>query len=302
MVRGAIDRGVTVFDTADIYGSSASERLLGRALVGRRDEVVLATKGGYRFRERRAVEQKIRRQAKRVVEALPRRRAPSDVWAASGTYGQQDFSPSYLRRSIHASLRRLRTDRIDVYQLHGPPCLLPDLIGELEDLVAIGDVVRFGVGAESVTAAVEWIPARGVEVVQLPFGILDPEAATTAFPEARRERVELWVRGVLGGGVLGLADRDPFALRSHPKRGLVESLTGIADDAGLDTFQLAFGFLRAHEQDVSTVLVGTSSLAHLERNIALLDSPPLGPDVLDAIASCREPVATGTAEHAQNDA
>ena len=87
-VRRAVELGVTFFDTADVYGAGHSERVLGRALADRRDEVVIATKFGYTFDT-----------ARRVITG-------------------QDATPAYIERACRASLRRLGTDRIDLYQLH----------------------------------------------------------------------------------------------------------------------------------------------------------------------------------------
>jgi aryl-alcohol dehydrogenase-like predicted oxidoreductase len=283
LVQAAIDLGVVVFDTADVYGSGASEHVLGRAVRRRRDEVVIATKGGYVFRERRPVEQWVRRHGKRVVGARRSRRRGSGL-SGSGPYSQQDFTARYLREAVHASLRRLRTDRIDVYQLHAPETVLPDLFDQLADLVTAGDVARFGVGVGSVPAADGWLGAEGLDVVQVPFGVLDPEAAATTLPLARRHRCEVWVRGVLGGGLLGLADRDPAAVADDPKRPLIEALTCIAKESGLDWTRLAIGFVQAHAHDIATVLVGTTSVAHLRAGLDALEAPPLPTDVRRALS------------------
>ncbi len=87
-LRRGLELGVTFFDTADVYGAGHSEQVLGRALAGHRDEVVIATKFGYTFDAGR-----------RVIAG-------------------EDTSPGYIRRACQASLRRLGTDRIDLYQLH----------------------------------------------------------------------------------------------------------------------------------------------------------------------------------------
>jgi aryl-alcohol dehydrogenase-like predicted oxidoreductase len=87
-IRHALDLGVTLFDTADVYGCGRSERVLGQALAGRRDDVVIVTKVGNLFDEQ------------------------------TRTGGGTDLSPAYLRRACDASLRRLDTDRIDVYLIH----------------------------------------------------------------------------------------------------------------------------------------------------------------------------------------
>ena len=288
LVQSAIDLGVTVFDTADAYGSGASEQLLGRALKGRRDEVVIATKGGFVFRDRSRAEQWARRWAKTVVTTT--RKGRSESTPSQAQYAQQDFSPRHLRDAVRASLRRLRTDRIDVYQLHAPTHMLPDLVEQLSDLVAVGDVAEFGIGASSVAVADSWIAEPGVSVVQVPFGILDPEAASTTLPLAREHGREVWARGVFGGGILAIADRAPETLADYPKWDLVQALRRIAANAGLDQYQLACRFIRAHADDVSTVLVGSTSTAHLRRNAALLAEPPLEESVLRAVLDASAPM------------
>jgi len=285
LVHEAIELGVNVFDTADVYNGGASEQVLGRAIRGRRDDVLVATKGGFAFRSRRPVEQWARRRARTFLGAVRPGQPALGVGggSVSRSYDHQDFSPRHLRDAVHASLRRLRTDRIDVYQLHSPENLIPDVLHQLTDLVTAGDIVRFGVGAGSVGSANDWVSVPGIGVVQVPFGVLDPEAADTTFPTARRQGCELWVRGVLGGGVLGLAERDPTSVADHPKRSQITGLRKIAADAGLDQFQLAFGFLGAYSADVSTAVVGSSSSFHMRRNVELVTSGPLSGDVVQAI-------------------
>ncbi|MEW2141638.1 aldo/keto reductase [Micromonospora vinacea] len=116
-VRRALDLGITLFDTADTYGAGHGERVLGRALAGRRDDAVIATKWGYTFDE-----------------------------AARQATGE-DASPAYLRSAVTASLRRLDTDWIDLYQLHLADLPVPRaeaLIGACEDLVAEGLIRAYG--------------------------------------------------------------------------------------------------------------------------------------------------------------
>jgi 1-deoxyxylulose-5-phosphate synthase len=281
LVRAAVDVGVTVFDTADAYGAGASEHVLGKALKGRRGEVVIATKGGFAFRDRSNAERCARRWAKTVLAASRGKGAAPAP--AQTQYAQQDFSPRHLRDAVHASLRRLGTDYIDVYQLHAPTHVLPDLVNQLSDLVTVGDVAQFGVGAPSVAAADAWIAVPGISVVQVPFGILDPEAGSTTLPLAREHGREVWARGIFGGGILALAEQAPETLVEYPKWDLVQALRRIAANNGLDQYQLACGFLRAYAGDVSTVLVGSTSAAHLRRNVDLLAEPPLDDSVVRAV-------------------
>ena len=116
-VRRALDLGVTLFDTADAYGCGHSERVLGEALAGRRDDAVISTKVGLVFDE------------------------------ATRTGGGTDLSPGHLRRACDASLRRLGTDRIDLYLIHGGLEAaedVPPVVEVLEELVAAGKLRWYG--------------------------------------------------------------------------------------------------------------------------------------------------------------
>ena len=116
-IRRALDLGVTLFDTADVYGCGHSERVLGRALAGRRDDVMIVTKVGNVFDEQ------------------------------TRTGGGKDVSPAYLRRACDASLRRLGTDRIDLYLIHDgidSPEAAPAVVEVLEELVAAGKIRWYG--------------------------------------------------------------------------------------------------------------------------------------------------------------
>jgi aryl-alcohol dehydrogenase-like predicted oxidoreductase len=116
-VRRAVELGVTLFDTADLYGAGHSEEVLGRALTGHRDEVVIATKWGHTF------------------DAVSRQRTGPDT------------TPGYLRKALEASLRRLGSDHIDLYQLHvaaAPPADALSLREVLDELVAEGKLRAYG--------------------------------------------------------------------------------------------------------------------------------------------------------------
>lgn len=281
LVREALDLGVRVFDTADAYGNGASERVLGAALGHRRDDAFVATKGGYRFRERSAVEQGARRVAAGVLRQLPRasgggRGSPA---TGAGSYTAQDFSPHHLRTALEGSLRRLRTDRIDRYQLHGPHDVMPDLLGELVDLRDAGKVLSFGIGAEDVAEAAAWLAVPAVDALQVPFGVLDPQAADQLFPRLAHRPTDVWARGVLGGGLLAAATRDPQVVADDPRASAIEELRHLAAATGLGLDELAIAFVRSFPE-VSTILVGIGSDEHLRRNASLFEDPRPDPGVV----------------------
>ena len=156
VVDAALDEGITFFDTADNYGDGRSEEFLGRSLGARRDSVVLATKfGGWR----------------------------SDLDREGGA------SPAYIRDAVEASLRRLRTDRIDLYQLHTPDASTPidETLGALGDLIQAGKVREIGCSnfsgellkeADAVSAGARFVS------VQNELNLLDRDDLSDGLPAA----------------------------------------------------------------------------------------------------------------------
>ncbi len=146
-LRRALDRGITFIDTSPAYGAGHSETLIGRALAGRRDEAVVATKAGY------------------------------EDWARPA-----DFSPAAIRSSVEASLRRLGTGYIDLLQLHNPPSDVlasPEVREEMAALMAAGKVRSWGVSAKSPQMALEALHMAGAPVIQANFNMMDVRALTS---------------------------------------------------------------------------------------------------------------------------
>lgn len=299
LVTAALDRGVRAFDTADAYGNGASERILGRAIRGRRDDVTISTKGGYVFRPRSAIEQRARRLAWQAIEwRRGRGRPQSDPDGAAsdgatpagpttgsapttggGSYDEQAFTPAHLRAAVEGSLRRLGTDHIDVYQLHGPDERHDDLLAQLDDLRTAGTIGAFGIGAESLESATDWLDVPEIGLVFVAYGLLDPAAADTVIPLARAEGRRVWARGVLGGGVLSAAERDPDRIAGHWKYPAIVELQGLATEAGLGLDELAVGWARRNP-DIETIVLGIGSTRHLDRNVELFARPPLDDDLV----------------------
>ncbi|RKR91586.1 aryl-alcohol dehydrogenase-like predicted oxidoreductase [Micromonospora pisi] len=173
-IHRALELGVTFFDTADVYGAGHSERVLGRALAGRRDEVVIATKWGSTFDERT-------RQST-----------------------EPDWSPTYLRRAAEASLRRLGTDRIDLYQLHLNELdvdLAEPLLGTLADLVAEGKVRWYGWSTDFADRAESWaLGGTHTTAIQHSLSVLQDSAEVLAVCE--KHNLASVNRGPLGMGLL----------------------------------------------------------------------------------------------------
>jgi len=168
----AAESGITTFDTADIYAQGNSEKLLGEALRSRRDEVVIATKGGY------VCSNKLRLLArlKPFVRKFIKKRGGMAKMAGKvrGSQIVQDFSADYLTRMVEASLRRLKTDRIDIYQLHSPDREVlkrGEVLETLQGLKTAGKIRTYG------ASLLSWddLPlcyGKGVSFVQLEADLL----------------------------------------------------------------------------------------------------------------------------------
>ncbi|MFE4924864.1 aldo/keto reductase [Streptomyces sp. NPDC056661] len=250
LVDAAIDAGITFFDTADIYGDGESERLLGSALKGKRDSCVVATK-----------------------------------------FRHASIHPGASRRSIRlaldSSLARLRTDYVDLYQVHAPDPATPieETIGALQDLVQRGKILYFGlcnvatweiVNAHRVAREAH---RPGLTSAQLPFNLLDIGRLDEFRRVSQHFGVGLLAASPLGRGLLGGAydlDRPPPA--SHPIRrakgarywnaegfATVERVRKLAKDRGVSPAQIALSALLSYPE-VSAVLVGATSTEHVRAN------------------------------------
>jgi len=254
VVDAAIDAGVTLFDTADVYGNrGGSETILGELLAGRRDEVVLATKFGH----------------------------PMD----DGTDARG--SRSYIRRAVEASLRRLRTDRIDLYQYHRPDGVTPieETLEALSELVSEGKVREIGSSnlAAWQVADAEWTSRtrglarfisaqneyslldRGVEAELVPaceqFGI----GVLPYFPLASGLLTGKYRRGEPAPAGTRLASRSQALADADFDR--IEALESFASQAGRSLLEVAVGGLAARPA-VSSVIAGATTAEQVRANVA----------------------------------
>ena len=287
VLREALDHGITFYDTADMYAQGESESLIGAAFRGRRDQVIIATKGGYRLPAQRNLMKRIKPLLRPIVHALGLKRSKLPL-GISGTLSQ-DFSPSYLTKALESSLKRLQTDYVDLYQLHSPgaPFLQSNAFGEslqvLEKLKVQGKLRFYGVATEVPEDAPFCLSAPGISSVQLGFGLLDLEAldqGTLAGAEARG--LGVIARGCFGGGLLkeGLDEAQLKASTSKWQRVLaLRSLSKSIDRSLLDT---ALQFCRGTPA-VSVTLLGMRIEGQLRDNLRYVQAPPLNAEEFAAL-------------------
>jgi aryl-alcohol dehydrogenase (NADP+) len=264
IIHRAIDAGINLVDTAEAYGDS--EEVVGKALEGRRDGVVLATKFG------------------RPTGENPNHQGASRRWIVA---------------AVENSLRRLRTDHIDVYQLHrpDPSADVEETLAALTDLIRSGKVRAIGASQTPASDIVEaqWVAERRglarFRTEQPAYSILDRGIEREVLPTVQRLGMGTLVWGPLGQGLLtGRVRRDHNDLSragrlrhlSDERRlDVVEQLAVLAAEAGLPMTHLAMAFTIAHP-GVTCALLGARTEAHLDDLLAGLDVT-LSDDVLDRI-------------------
>jgi aryl-alcohol dehydrogenase-like predicted oxidoreductase len=277
LLHRARDLGITFFDTGDTYGNGASERLVGKAFQGRRGDVVIATKFGYDF----------------YTHSEPRtgqRELP------------QDFSPTFVRRALEESLRRLGTDYVDLYQLHNPrldAIQRDDLFAELDRLRDEGKIRAYGAalgpaigGTEHGDAA---MLARRLDALQIIYNMLEQDPGRRFFPIARERGVGIIVRvphssGLLEGKYTLETTFAPTDHRSHrPREWLVqglqklERLDFLTEGGGRTIAQVALRWLLA-EPSICSALPNVYDEEQLAEFAAAADTPELTADELARVA------------------
>lgn len=251
VVNAALDAGINFFDTADIYGTGQSEEFLGRALGRRRDDVLIATKFGMKMDEHR-----------------------------------RGARPEYLRQAAEDSLRRLGTDRIDLYQLHQPDPEVPiaETLGALGELVRAGKVREIGCSnfsGDQLRAAAAGAPRGAARFmsVQNEYSLMHRDPEADVLPACRRLGLAFIPYFPLANGLLtgkyrrgqphpeGSRAQDGFGPKVFTDRNLalVESLSEFAASRGHTMLELAISWL-AGQPAVASVIAGAKSPEQVKVN------------------------------------
>jgi aryl-alcohol dehydrogenase-like predicted oxidoreductase len=253
-IRRALELGVTFFDTADMYGPFVNEQLVGRALSGRRDEAVIATKFG-------------------IV------RDPSEptMRAISGR-------PDYVKQACEASLQRLGTDVIDLYYQHrtDPTTPIEETVGAMGELVSEGKVRYLGLSEANPSTLRRAAAVHPITALQTEWSLWSRDIETEVLPTARQLGIGLVAysplgRGFLTGLITGPDDFAPGDFRRNNPRfqgenldrnlALVDRVREIAADKGVLPGQLALAWLFSRGEDVVPI-PGTKRRRYLEENVA----------------------------------
>jgi aryl-alcohol dehydrogenase-like predicted oxidoreductase len=269
-IHRALELGITLLDTADVYGPHTNEELVGRAIAGRRDEVVLATKFGI-----------VRDPADRMARAINGR-------------------PDYVKRSCEASLSRLAVDHIDLYYQHrvDPETPIEETVGAMGELVEEGKV-RFVGLSEAGSATIRRAHAvHPITAVQSEYSLWSRDIEDDVIPALRELGIGLVAysplgRGFLSGAIKSIDDLAPDDYRRFSPRfeganfeknlALVARVEELAAEKDVTPSQLALAWV-LHQGDDVVPIPGTKRRAYLEENVAAIDVT-LTSDELERIAA-----------------
>ncbi|THA24782.1 aldo/keto reductase [Streptomyces sp. RKND-216] len=252
-VHRALELGVTFLDTAEIYGPFTNEELVGRAIRGRRDDVVVATKFGL-------------------------------VSHAGGGPGVPDSSPANVRTSVEGSLRRLGTDYIDLYYQHrvDPGTPVEDTVGALAELVAEGKVRHIGLSEAGVGTIRRAHAVHPVTALQSEYSLWTRDPEADVLPALRELGIGFVAysplgHGFLTGGVRSTDDFDDTDLRATNPRfmgdnfrrnqPIADAVEAVAAEAGVTPAQTALAWLLARGDGVVPI-PGTRRVTRVEENAA----------------------------------
>lgn len=245
LIHAALAGGINFFDTADLYQKGINEELAGKALQGRRGDVIIATKGG-------------------------------NQWRSDGSGWDWNASRDYIIAAAENSLKRLRTDYIDLYQLHGGMITDPidETIEAFETLQRQGKIRYYGISSIRPNVIREYVRRSGIVSVMLQYSLLDRRAAESVLDLLHEHAIGVLVRGSLAGG--HLVDKPAKPYLTYTADEVARAARAIADATGpgQTATGIATGFA-LHPPAVTSAVVGIRTPAQLTEALAAAEALPL---------------------------
>ncbi|MBW8352133.1 aldo/keto reductase [Bacillus sp. IITD106] len=255
IIEAALDAGINYFDTADLYDYGLNEEIIGKTLSNKREEVVIATKVGNRWNENK------------------------DGWS-------WDPSKAYIKEAVKKSLRRLKTDYIDLYQLHGGTIEDPidDTIQAFEELKEEGFIRYYGISSIRPNVIRKYVKDSSIISIMMQYSLLDrrPEAVMSLLEENNISIVTRGsvAKGILSDKTLGAIEAGTFNIKGYLDysteeiKDLIESIKTKLLSHSRSLNEVALQFNLAHET-IASVVTGASSVEQLLDNIRAVNSKTL---------------------------
>jgi aryl-alcohol dehydrogenase-like predicted oxidoreductase len=277
----ALDAGINFCDTADIYGQGESEILIGKTFKGKRDKVVIASKAGYKFSSTGKVFTKLKPLVQPFIastlKAIPSAKKYLQKMRTNNL--EQDFSGKYLVKAIEASLKRLNTDYLDLFQLHSPSILLlenSDFIESLELLKKQGKIRYYGIACDTTDDALACLQYPEISSLQVEINILNQDAIARLLPLTQKKKVAVIARQPFASGLLlQLFRKEPDDLNDAMKKKILELQKHLQINSKLyeefvsNPSHMALQFL-LQQNGISVTIIGMRSQRHLEDNLSAI--------------------------------
>nr|WP_275580685.1 aldo/keto reductase [Aquibacillus albus] len=253
IVDRALEAGINYLDTADLYDQGVNEEIVGKAIQGKRDQIVLATKVGNHLK-------------------------PDGTWF-------WDPSKAYIKEQVKESLRRLKTDYIDLYQLHGGTIEDPidETIEAFEDLVAEGVIRYYGISSIRPNVIREYVKRSNIVSVMMQYSLLDRRPEEEILDLLHKNNISVVARGPVGKGML--SDEGEQKVKEKGEKGyldysyeallsITDKLKNLSSSSQNSITSLALNYVLYHPA-VASAVFGASSLSQLENNLSFMNSEPL---------------------------
>ena len=253
IIHKAVDLGINYFDTADLYNKGANEELVGRTLKKKRSEVVIATKVGNQWRE------------------------DGSGW---------DWNPrrEYIIRCIEESLRRLQTDYIDLYQLHGGTINDPidESIDAFEQLLKEGKIRYYGISSIRPNVIRYWAEHSNIVSVMMQYSLLDRRPEEECLSLLQRNNIGVVTRGSVAQGLL--VNKPPKDYLNYTSADVAKAADAVRSVSGShrSTAETALQYVLQHPA-VTSAIVGMRTMEQLEEAVAAIGAPPLSLEEMQSL-------------------
>ncbi|MEL6191432.1 MAG: aldo/keto reductase [Bacteroidota bacterium] len=242
LIHHALDLGVNMLDTADLYDKGVNEVTVGKAIKGRREKVILATKVG-------------------------------NQWRPDGSGWDWNPTKAYIKQAVHESLRRLQTDYIDLYQLHGGTLDDPteESIAAFEELKQEGLIRYYGISSIRPNVISKWLRVGSLTSIMSQYSLLDRRPEEETFDKIREAGVGVLVRGAVAKGLLAGKAAKPYLGHSQES---IQKLQNTMQQMGVKPAHIAIQFAMQNPA-VSTVVMGASSEKQMRENVEAVHASSL---------------------------
>ncbi len=260
LLHYAVEHGINYFDTADLYDQGENEITVGKAFKGMRDQVILATKVG-------------------------------NVWKEDGSSWDWNPSKAYIKEAVFESLKRLQTDYIDLYQLHGGTIDDPieETIQAFEELKAEGWIRFYGISSIRPNVIRDYIDKSNIVSNMMQYSLLDRRPEEEMLSLLEKNGISVVVRGAVAKGLLINKEATDYLEYTKEEISNLQQELRLLRDESQQTGQLALRYVLAHPA-VATVALGASKLEQLKDNLKLVSVAPLTEEELSTLTELTKPV------------